>query len=78
MTIEIIKQESGRYSLVKKDDHYYACVVCGSSAAYTLNIPITMEQAKEALDDEDLLSELVGEIAFAPNRYITQHVNISN
>jgi hypothetical protein len=76
MTPEIIKEEAGRYALIKKDERYYASVLCGTSAMYTLNIPITSDQAREVLGNESLLDQLVGEIAFAPNRYLSQHVDL--
>ena len=76
MTSEIIKEEPGRYALVKKDNRYYASVVCGTSAMYTLNIPITAEQVQEVSSDDGLLDQLIGEIAFAPKRYLSQHVDL--
>ncbi len=76
MTTEIIKEEPGRYALVKKDNRYYASVVCGTSAMYTLNIPITVEQAQEVSSDDGLLDQLIGEITFAPKRFLSQHVDL--
>lgn len=78
MKPEIMKHEAGRYALLKIDDRYYASVVCGSSAGYTLNVPITAEQASDVMDDDELLDQLVGEIAFAPKRYMAQHVNLDS
>jgi hypothetical protein len=78
MKPEILKLEAGRYALLKINDRYYASVVCGSSAGYTLNIPITSEQVSDVMEDDQLLDELVGEIAFAPKRYLAQHVSFDN
>lgn len=64
MRPEIVKYEAGRYALLKIDDRFYASVVCGSCAGYTLNIPITVEQVDEVMNDEALLEQLVSEIAF--------------
>lgn len=75
MSPEIMKHEAGRYALLKIGHRYYASVVCGSSSGYTLNIPITVEQANDVMEDDALLDQLVGEIAFAPKRYLAQHVN---
>ncbi|MCE2870961.1 MAG: hypothetical protein LW714_06060 [Oxalobacteraceae bacterium] len=78
MRPEIVKYEAGRYALLKINDHFYASVVCGSSAGYTLNIPITVEQADDVMNDDALLEQLVSEIAFAPKRYLAQHVNFDS
>lgn len=74
MKPEVIKQEEGRYALLKSEGRYFASVVCGTSASYVLNVPITAEQAGEVMQDDLLLDQLVGEIAFAPKRYLGQHV----
>ncbi len=73
-----MKHEAGRYALLKIDNRYYASVVCGSSAGYTLNIPITAEQVSDVMEDDQLLDQLVGEISFAPKRYLAQHVNFDS
>jgi hypothetical protein len=78
MKPEIMKYEADRYALLKIDNRYYASVVCGSSAKYTLNIPITSEQVSDVMEDDQLLDQLVGEIAFAPKRYLAQHVNFDS
>jgi hypothetical protein len=78
MKTEILSQDAGRYALVKRGDRYYASVLCGSSATYFLNIPITSEQAHDSMNDESLLEQLIGEIAFAPKRYLAQHVDFVN
>jgi hypothetical protein len=78
MRPEIVKYEAGRYALLKIDDRFYASVVCGSSAGYTLNIPITVEQVDDVMNDEALLEQLVSEIAFAPKRYLAQHINFDS
>jgi hypothetical protein len=78
MTTQILRQEAGRYALLKDGERYYASVDCGSSAMYSLNIPITREQFDEVMNDSVLLDQLVGRIAFAPQRYLAQHVDLSD
>jgi len=77
MDIEIIKNDPGRYALVKKDSRFYASVVCGTSILHTLNIPVTSEQMDQLMEDEALVDQLAGEISFAPARYAAQHVELS-
>ncbi len=78
MTPEILKREAGRYALLKIGERYFARVECGSAARYVLNIPITPEQAAAVMDDDDLLDQLVGSVAFAPDRYAGQHVPLAD
>jgi hypothetical protein len=78
MRPEVIKQEDGKFALLKQGQHYYASVVCGTAARYVLNIPITAEQADEVISDDQLLDQLVGEIAYAPTRYLGQHVALDD
>lgn len=77
MTPEILQQEPGRYALLKSGNRYYASVACGTSAVYSLNIPITGKQAEQVMADPMLLDQLIGSIAFAPQRYLGQHVDLS-
>lgn len=76
MDAKILKQEGGRYALIEKEGRYYASVVCGTAARYVLNIPLTEGQIHDAINDDSLLERLVGEIAFAPGRYASQHVEL--
>lgn len=76
MDIEILKNEPGRYALLKKGSRFYASVVCGTSIIHSVNIPLTSEQIDELMDDEDMVDQLVGEVSFAPARYAAQHVDL--
>lgn len=76
MGTKILKQEKGRYALLEHERRFYVSVVCGTSARYVLNIPLTPGQARDALHDSSLLWRLVGGIAFAPARYAGQHVEL--
>ncbi len=78
MKTKVLKHEAGKYALLEQGGRYYAGVVCGTSAKYVLNIPITAGQARDAIRDESLLERLVGEIAFAPARYAAQHVQLGS
>ena len=78
MQAEILKQEPGRYALVKSGDRYFASVACGSSARYVLNVPISQEQARRVIGDPVLLDQLVGSIEMAPTRYLGQHVPLND
>ncbi len=77
MDIEILKNEPGRYALLKKGSRFYASVVCGTSIINSLNIPLTSEQIDELMDDEAMVDQLVGAVSFAPMRFAAQHVDLN-
>jgi hypothetical protein len=77
MDIEILKNEPGRYALLKKGSRFYASVVCGTSIINSLNIPLTIEQIGELMDDEAMVDQLVGAVSFAPARFTAQHVDLN-
>ncbi len=76
MSTKVLRQETERYALLEHEGRFYVSVVCGTSAKYVLNIPITPVQARNGLHDSSLLWRLVGGIAFAPARYAGQHVEL--
>jgi len=76
MRLKQIAEKKWVYTLYQSDDGYILSVLCGSSAMYQLNIPLSKNESDKAIGDADYLNELVKDIQQHPKKYASRSIKI--
>lgn len=69
MVAELIAKENWSFALYKQDDRFILSVVCGGVGLYELNIPVSSEDVRKGLADNDYLRRIADRVRTYPKEY---------
>lgn len=76
MAITKITESPWNYILYCTDNRYILSVVCGTSALYELNIPLSADETTLSLSDPSYLDCLAAEIRSNPHVYSPRSIEM--
>ena len=71
-----VRDKAWAYTLFELEGTYVLSVLCGSSAMYFLNIPLTKAESERALSDGAFLDELAKQITTDPHSFAPRSIQL--
>lgn len=73
--MKVIDQRAWSWILYQQDDDYFLSVICGSSAMYSRDFILNIDETKQYLQDgAGYIIQLAKHVTSDPSQYKTRHI----